>query len=128
MVPTPNVMPRKTPAGSTIRRNTRKPNTSKRRNEAGEKLNATVEAKLHYPECHLIKAGFPAEHIAPVEEALRNGIINGTPLEAYAEAFNILTDEDTVNGILARLNDELTAGLEAIKNLKTELESENTHE
>lgn len=77
---------------------------------------------------HLIKAGFPAEHIAPVEEALRNGIINGTPLEAYAEAFNILTDEGTVNGILARLNDELTAGLEAIKNLKTELESENTHE
>lgn len=50
MVPTPNVMPRKTPAGSTIRRNTRKPNTAKRRNEAGEKLNATVEAKLHYPE------------------------------------------------------------------------------
>lgn len=77
---------------------------------------------------HLIKAGIPAEHISPVEEALRNGIINGTPLEAYAEAFNIITDEDTVNSILARLNDELTAGLEAIKNLKTELESENTHE
>ena len=77
---------------------------------------------------NLIKAGFPAEHIAPVEEALRNGIINGAPLEAYAEAFNILTDEDTVNSILARLNEELTAGLEAIKNLKTELESENTHE
>lgn len=77
---------------------------------------------------HLIKAGFPTEHIAPVEEALRNGIINSTPLEAYAEAFNILTDADTVNSILARLNDELTAGLEAIKNIKTELESENTHE
>ena len=77
---------------------------------------------------NLIKAGFPAEHIAPVEDALRNGIINGTPLEAYAEAFNILTDEDTVYRILARLNDELTAGLEAISNLKTELESENTHE
>lgn len=77
---------------------------------------------------NLIKAGFPAEHITPVEEALRNGIINGTPIEAYAEAFNILTDADTVNSILARLNDELTAGMEAIKNLKTELESENTHE
>lgn len=77
---------------------------------------------------NLIKTGFPAEHIAPVEEALRNGIINGTPIEAYAEAFNILTDADTVNSILARLNDELTAGLEAISNLKTELESENTHE
>lgn len=77
---------------------------------------------------NLIKAGFPAEHIAPVEEALRNGIINGTPIEAYAEAFNILTDADTVNSIIAHLNDELTTGLEAIKNLKTELESENTHE
>lgn len=77
---------------------------------------------------HLIKAGFPAEHIAPVEEALRNGIINGTPIEAYAEAFSILTDADTVNSIIAHLNDELTTGLEAIKNLKTELESENTHE
>lgn len=77
---------------------------------------------------NLIKAGFPAEHVAPVEDALRNGIINGTPLEAYAEAFNILTDEDTVNSIITRLNDELTAGMEAIKNLKTELESENTHE
>lgn len=76
----------------------------------------------------LIKAGFPAEHIAPVEEALRNGIMNGAPLEAYAEAFNILTDTDTVNNIIAHLNDELTAGLEAIKNLKTEIESENTHE
>lgn len=77
---------------------------------------------------NLIKAGFPAEHIAPVEEALRNGIINGSPLEAYAEAFNILTDADTVSSILARMNDELTAGLEAIQNLKTKLESENTHE
>jgi hypothetical protein len=77
---------------------------------------------------NLIKAGIPAEHITPVEEALRNGIINGTPIDAYAEAFNILTDEGTVNGILTRLNDELTSGLEAIKNLKTELESENTHE
>lgn len=90
---------------------------------------ADKRLKLWEPTKHsLIKAGFPAEHIAPVEEALRNGIINGTPLEAYAEAFNILTDADTVNNIIAHLNNELTAGLEAVKNLKTELESENTRE
>ena len=85
MVPTPNVMPRKTPAGSTIRRNTRKPNTSKRCNEAGEKLNATVEAKLHYPEWY--RGRHARAYSKAVEEKLKE-IKNAHRKLTYTAAYN----------------------------------------
>ncbi len=76
----------------------------------------------------LIKAGYPAELVEPIEEILRDGILNDTPREAYARAIVAITDVDAVNTALARLGDELAAGKEAIKTLNYSTESGSDHE
>lgn len=76
----------------------------------------------------LVKAGYPAELVEPVEEILRDGILNDTPREAYARAIVAITDVDAVNTALARLGDELAAGKEAFKTLKHSTESDTRHE
>lgn len=77
---------------------------------------------------HLIKAGYPAELVEPVEEILRDGILNDIPREAYARAVVAITDVDAVNTALARLGDELSAGKEAVKTLNYSTESGSDHE
>lgn len=94
-----------------------------RESVADKRLKLWKSAKIH-----LINAGYPAELVEPVEEILRDGILNDTPREACAKAIIAITDVDAVNATLTRLNDELAAGKEAFKALKHSTESDTHHE
>ena len=85
MTPTPNIIPRRSPASSTIRRNTRKPATSKRRDMTGSEQRTIVEAKLHYPEWY---RGRHARAYSKAVEAKLKEIKNAHRKLTYTAAYN----------------------------------------
>ena len=86
MTPTPNIIPRKSPASSTVRRNTRKPAVpSKRRDMTGSEQRTIVEAKLHYPEWY---QGRHARAYSKAVEAKLKEIKNAHRKLTYTAAYN----------------------------------------